>query len=284
MTKLFSNSLLILGIIEDVDIKIIKNSPFSHRASSINDLYESIKEKGLLQPIIVRPIANYFEIVAGNRRFEACKMLGWKKIICHIIELNEKESFEIALIENIQRKNLDAIEEAQYFREYIVNRGWGGISELATKIGMSVSYVDRRVKLLDLPFDIVESISKSLISPTLAEELLPIKNKEEQSHLANLFIEKKMSSRKARDFIKKIRMNTDYENYRAPVKNTLLDIDRTTNKMFDKSITILRIASNKLATLIPTIEENWIVFEILMQHKFAIDNQIDLLIKQKKKL
>ena len=94
--QLYSNSLLILGIIEDVDIYKIKSPEFLHRIPITEDLYDSIKEKGLLQPIIVRPVDNYFEIVAGNRRFESCKKLGWKKIICHIVELDDKEAFELA--------------------------------------------------------------------------------------------------------------------------------------------------------------------------------------------
>jgi ParB family chromosome partitioning protein len=105
LSKLFSNSLLILGIIEDIDIHKIKKSFHLTRETNIQSLFESVKEKGLLQPIIVRPINEHFEIIAGNRRFEVCKRLGWKKIICHIVEVNDKEAFELGLVENIRRNN-----------------------------------------------------------------------------------------------------------------------------------------------------------------------------------
>jgi ParB family transcriptional regulator, chromosome partitioning protein len=286
LTKLYSNSLLILGIIEDIDIYKIKSPEFLHRIPNTEDLYDSIKEKGLLQPIIVRPVDDYFEIVAGNRRFESCKKLGWKKIICHIVELDDKEAFELALIENIQRKNLDPIEEAQSFKTYIVNFGWGGISELASKIGKSVSYVDKRIKLLELPPNIVNSISLAKISPTAGEELLGIRDGHKQSKLAELIQEKKISSRTIRKMAKCIReddIDDDFLQHNIRDQISMADIDRDTQRIFDKSITILKIAAQKIAQLISEVEENWILYEIMMQHKYALDEQIDILIKQKKK-
>ena len=286
MSRLFSNSLLILGIIEDIDIYKIKPSVNLHRIPETKDLYESIKEKGLLQPIIVRPLNNFFEVVAGNRRFETCKKLGWKKIICHIVELNDKDAFEISLIENIQRKNLDPIEEAQSFKTYILNFGWGGISELASKIGKSVAYVDRRIKLLDLPPAVIDSISLANISPTAGEELIAVKDGDKQSLLAKLIQEKKLSSRTIRTMVKDMK-NEDliYDDllFNNNAVIDIADIDRNTQKIFDKSITVLKIASQKLALLVSEVEENWIIYELLMQHKSVLDGQIDILIKQKKK-
>lgn len=160
MPKLFSSSPLILGIIDDIDLHRIEKSTFCQRyvASDDEGLSLSIMEKGLLQPIIVRPKKEGFEIIAGNRRYYACKHLGWRKILCHIVELDDKEAFEVSIAENIQRKNLATIDEARAFQAYTSKFGWGGISELARKIGKSVRYVERRVRLLDLPVDGLESI------------------------------------------------------------------------------------------------------------------------------
>ena len=136
MTKSLSSSNLTAGLIEDIDIYRIKQPPECYRSSSSNvsELASSIKLKGLLQPIIVRTKRDgYFEMVAGNRRLQACKMIGWRKIICHIVELDDKQAFEISLIENIHRKTLNPIEEAQAFRSYVNDLGWGGISDLAAK-------------------------------------------------------------------------------------------------------------------------------------------------------
>jgi ParB family chromosome partitioning protein len=94
----------------------------------------------LLQPIIVRPKDDHFQIIAGNRRYEACKRLGLKKILCHIVELDDKEAFEVSIAENVQRKNLTPIDEAKTFQSYASKFGWGGMSDLARKIGKSVHF------------------------------------------------------------------------------------------------------------------------------------------------
>jgi ParB family chromosome partitioning protein len=283
LNKLFSNSLLIKGIIEDIDINKIKSFNYLYRNIDDQDLFQSVKEKGLLQPIIVRPVDDYFEIVAGNRRYNTCKKLGWKKIIAHIVEVDDKESFEISLIENIQRKNLNPIEEAHLFKDFVITYGWGGISELSSKIGKSVSYIDKRIKLLQLPQDIIDSVSLSNISPSTAEELITLDDSEKQSNLANLILERKLSSRITRNMVKDIK-NEHYSDFSYSYMPSIVDIDHKTQKVFDKSITILKVATQKLGLLIDEVEENWIIYGLLMQHKLTIDNAIDLLIKQKKKL
>jgi ParB family chromosome partitioning protein len=284
---------LVLGIIEDVAINKIKKSEYLQRSPLIGALYDSIKEKGLLQPIIVRPKNDYFEIVAGNRRYEACKKLGWKKIICHIVELDDKEAFEIGLIENIQRKNFDPIDEARSFEIYVIKYGWGGISELAEKIGKSTSYVDRRLQLLNLPKDVLDSIAGSHVSPTIGIELITLKDGQQQSELAKLVLQRKLSSREVRNLVKDMKNNSgeinsnDDDEELDDLKSSSInieDIDIMTKRIFDKSLLILKIASYKLGGLVPSIEDNWIIYELLMQNKQIIDKQINILIKEKKKL
>ena len=75
---------------------------FRRDLGALNDLMDSIVTCGLLQPIVIRPVEDGFEIVAGNRRFEACRQLGWQRLPCHIVTLNDREAFEVALVENIQ--------------------------------------------------------------------------------------------------------------------------------------------------------------------------------------
>ena len=193
-----------MGLIEDIEIGRIKQSLPSYRLThtEIDDLVRSINKKGLLQPIVVRPKGEYYEIVAGNRRYKACTALGWRKIVCHIAELDEKEAFEVSLIENIQRKNLEPIEQAHAFKNYVLAFGWGGISELSAKIGKSVSYIDKIIRLLDLPVDILDSISKFEINRSTAEELLSIRDNPTQSKLAKIIRERRLSSRQARKLVK----------------------------------------------------------------------------------
>ncbi len=202
----------------------------------------SIIQKGLLQPIIVRPKEERFEIVAGNRRYEACKRAGWSKILCHIVELDDREAFEVSIAENIQRKNLSIIDEARAFQSYTSMFGWGGMSELARKIGKSVQYVERRVRLLDLPPDVIESVTSLDISSSIAEELLSLRNKEYQSDFAKLAREKQLSSRVIRDLVKEFQGAfsnhiADVDTFYAKIK----DVDESTQRAFDKSIMRHRI-------------------------------------------
>jgi ParB family chromosome partitioning protein len=251
----------------------------------MDELICSIKEKGLLQPIVVRAKGKYYEIVAGNRRYKACTTLGWRKIVCHVVELTDKEAFEVSLIENMQRRDMDPIEEAHAFKNYVLTFGWGGISELAAKIGKSVSYVDKRIRLLDLPNDILDSILKFEINRSAAEELLSLRDNNVQSKLAQVIRERRLSSRQARELVKAHEGSSVYNfDEKGTFQKKFVDIDRMIQKSFDKSIIAIRFAMNTLSTIMEDIEDNWIIYDILMQHKNMLHAQIDLLIKEKRKL
>ena len=129
------------SIVEQIEMKMIRPSQFAVRdkfqkmGSEMEALAASIREHGLLQPILIRPLEHGFEIVAGHRRFQACRSLRWRFISCKIREMSDKQAYEIQLTENIQRKSMDPVEEAEAFRRYVMESGWGGVSELAKKIG-----------------------------------------------------------------------------------------------------------------------------------------------------
>ena len=287
MQKIHSTSNSVIGVLENVDISKIKPFKYYYRNNLHEDMHElcySIKEKGLLQPIIVRMTDDSkYEIVAGTRRYNACKMLGWRKILCHVVELDDKDAFEVSLMENIHSKNLNPIDEARAFKDYVSTYGWGGISELATKLGKSASYIDKRIRMLTFPETIIESISNNEIKPSLAEELLPIKEKEHQSKLAELIKKRKLSSRQVR-MIKDEMKNSEHPEEIFDFQTKIVDIDARTQKSFDKAIIAVRVAMNKLASIIEDVEDNWAVYEILMQHKNMLHSQIDILLKEKKKI
>lgn len=272
----------LIGAIEDIDIRDI--SPSSNLLRSVmenlDDLASSIKRIGLLQPIVVRVTEEKFEIIAGNRRFEACRKLKLKKIACHIVELDDKSAFEISLIENVQRHSLNPVEEAHAFKKYVLDFGWGGISELSKKIGKSPSYVSRRLKLVKLPQNILDLISQSAVNVASIEELLPIDNNNTQTVLTELIREEHLSSRMVRKIVKgvtskNIGMDTIFSHVTSASSYEQLC------KSFDKVIIALRIAIKKLARIIEKVEDNWIFYDMMMQHKHMLHNQLDLLIKQK---
>jgi ParB family transcriptional regulator, chromosome partitioning protein len=288
MSKLLSKSrsisIVMPGFIEDIDISQIKESQkiFRRNESNLQELCSSIQQKGLLQPVLVRIVENHYEIIAGNRRFRACKSLGWKKVACHVIELDDKNAFEISLVENIHRKTLSPIEEADAFKAYISDFGWGGVSDLSTKIGKSKSYITKRIKLLNLPSDILHSVITRKIAVSIAEELFQVKDQNKQSLLANLISNRRMSMRNTRKFIKE--QNENDITFKSNYKNESIDRVRLAKRSFDKSIAAIRIAMNSLGEVINSIEHDWIVYEVLMQHKNMLHTQIDILLKEKGKL
>src|ERR1051325_4762957 len=165
------------SIVEQIEMKMIRPSQFAVRDkfqkmnADTETLAASIHEHGLLQPILIRPLDNGFEIVAGHRRFQACRSLRWRFMPCKIREMSDKQAFEIQLTENIQRKSMDPMEEAEAFRRYVMEFGWGGVSELAKKIGKSEEYVSHRLQLLKLPESIREQIAQNRLNVSQAIEL-----------------------------------------------------------------------------------------------------------------
>ena len=278
-------------MIEDVPIPKLRAPTYQLLRSSgqkLNELMDSIRQRGLLQPIIVRGLESdledrYYEIIAGNRRYEACKRLSWRKITCHIVELNTKESFELSLIENIQRETLNPIDEARAFKIYISEFGWGGVSELARKIGKSPSYVTKRIELLDLPYEVIQSVAASIVSPSIAEELHTVKDQTKQSELAHLIAQRHLSLRRARKLIDQANQN-EYVLETAFHYQDREDRKRRIERAFNKSITALKIALDRMSMVIDDVEDdNWAVSQILLQHKNMINNEIDILLKEKRK-
>lgn len=265
------------GIIEDIQISKLRYSsrPLRKNLSGVEELVDSIKTNGLLQPIVVRPIDTYYEIVAGNRRREACEKLRWKKMACHVVHMNDKQAFETSLIENLQRETLAPVDEAHAYKAYVADFGWGGVSELARKIGKSPSYITKKIKLLNLPDDIIDSVSEMSLNPSVAEELCSLKDPSRQSELADLIIRRHLSMRKARELVSQ---------YRDEITFTLDSNLEHSQRTFDKLILMLRVALNNIGGLIGDTEDEWVLREILMHHKNMLHQQIDLVIKEKRKL
>ena len=191
------------SIVEHIEMKMVRPSQFTIRDKyndhqEVESLISSIKEHGLLQPILIRPYQNSFEIVAGHRRFYACKSLRWRHIPCKIRELSDKQSFEIQITENIQRKSMSALEEAEAYRKYVQDLGWGGVTELSRKIGKSEEYVSHRIQLLKLPQDVKEKIMLNKLSISQALELTNLSH-ENMIQFTDHIIENELTIRQIRE-------------------------------------------------------------------------------------
>ncbi|MDG6994898.1 MAG: ParB/RepB/Spo0J family partition protein [Nitrososphaerota archaeon] len=172
-----------------------------------NELEASIRANGLLHPLIARPskFSGRYEIVCGRRRYLACKKIGFAEIPCLILELSDREALEYSIVENLQRKNLDPIEEAEAFKRYLVNFGRGGITRLGTKIGKSDEYVSHRLLLLGLPKEVTSRIRRRLLKPSLATELIWVKDPVKQITLADEITKRNLSFKETRIAAKIIR-------------------------------------------------------------------------------
>ena len=192
------------SIVEQIEVRMIRPSPFAirdefHKMTRGDDtLINSIREHGLLQPILIRPVGHGFEIVAGHRRFKACRSLRWRFIPCKLREMSDKQAYEIQLTENIQRKSMDPIEEAEAFRRYVIDFGWGGVSELAKKLGKSEEYVSHRIQLLKLPDEIKQQIVTDRLKVSQAMELSNIPS-ERQSQVTSQVINNNLTVRQIRE-------------------------------------------------------------------------------------
>lgn len=284
MNSYYSNELA--GSVEDINLSEIVLPPSLLRSNlnGVEELAESIKHVGLLQPIIVRVNdAHSFEIVAGYRRFNACKKIGWRKITCHVVELDDKTAFEVSLIENVQRQTLNPIEEGLAFRNYVNKFGWGGVSDLAEKISKSPGYVSKRIGLVELPDSVIDLLSKCEISISAAEELLPISSRDEQTKIAIVIRNKKLPLRKVRQLVKNNSIVADSDSLSSSLADNPLYTKDRILKSIDKSIITLRIAVKKLGEIMEGVEDDWIFYGILLYQRNVLISHIDQLIKQKRK-
>ena len=186
---------------------------------ALKELAISIKEHGVIQPIIVRRVNGKYEIIAGERRYKASALAGMTKIPAIIRDLDDKESSKVALLENLQRKNLNPIEEARTYQK-ILEIDQMTQEELAKTMGKSQSAVANKLRLLSLPDDIQESLLKEQISERHARALINIPDSKKQKEMLKKIIDNKMSVRSVEEEIKRLySKNNDSTQVRPELSN-----------------------------------------------------------------
>lgn len=170
---------------------------------SLLELSESLKQYGVLQPLLVQDKKDYFEIIAGERRWRAAKIAGLKEIPVIIKQLTEQEMVEISLIENIQRENLNPIEEAMAFKR-LLNEFHLKQDEVAERVSKSRTAVTNSMRLLKLDERVQQMVIDDLLSTGHARALLAITDNEKQYSLAQQIFDEKLSVRETEKLIKKL--------------------------------------------------------------------------------
>ena len=186
------------GNVTEVNIDDIRSNPYQPRKTfdieSLNELAKSIKEYGVVQPVIVKKSIKGYELVAGERRTKAAKIAGLDKIPAIIKDFDDQEMMEIALIENIQREDLNPIDEATSINNIIKLRGYTQ-EEFASKFGKSRTYVTNILGLLKLPDDVKKLVEKKSISMSHARVLSKIEDDDKVIDLAKKVITDNLSVR-----------------------------------------------------------------------------------------
>lgn len=170
--------------------------------TALNELAESIKEKGVLQPLLVRPVKNRYQLVAGERRFRAAHIAKLKEVPVIIKDLSDKDSMEIALIENLQREDLNAVEEAQGIK-LLMDKYSLTQEEVAGKLSKSRPAVANSIRLLNLSDKILNQLKDGLLSAGHARALLSIEDQGKREEIADLIIKNNLSVRETEKLAKK---------------------------------------------------------------------------------
>lgn len=196
-------------------IKQLQPNPFQPRGKikteDVQGLAKSIKTYGIIEPIVVAQTPAGYQIIAGERRWRAAQIVGLEKVPVHIKKTTPKGMMEMALVENVQRVDLNALERAQAFQQLIRNFGYSN-SELAEKVGKSASYISNSIKLLNLPDAVTDGLIDDLITEGHARALSSIKDEANIIKAYKTILKEHSSVRRAEELARRYREGNSISN------------------------------------------------------------------------
>ncbi|MEI7890672.1 MAG: ParB/RepB/Spo0J family partition protein [bacterium] len=200
----------------EVDVNQIVANPSQPRVQfdeeKLQNLAQSIKIHGIIQPLIVTKKGNLYELIAGERRFQASKLIGLKKVPVIIREATDLQKLELAIIENIQRHDLNAIEEAMSYQKLAAD--WEmSQEEIATKMGKSRSLVANKMRLLGLPIEVQKGLIEQKITEGHAKAILSLSNPEKQRAMYELILKSNLTVRQVEEKAKEVSVKS-YERHK----------------------------------------------------------------------
>ncbi len=190
-----------------LDIRLIDSNPFQPREDfddeDLETLTDSLRTHGLLQPLVVRPMGNRYQLVAGERRLRAAARAGWTEVPILVVDVDDRETAELAIIENLQRKDLNPLEKASSFQRYLDSYGCTQ-EELASRLKIDRSTVANLIRLLELPDEVQVAVRESRISQGHARALLPLGDEREQVEFCKRIQEEALSVRTTESLVQEM--------------------------------------------------------------------------------
>ena len=249
------------------DVEPNRDQPRKHfEEDALLELADSIKQFGILQPLIVQKRNDYYEIIAGERRWRAAKQAGIKEVPVIIKEYTDQEIVEISLIENIQRENLNPIEEAQAYKR-LLNEFSLKQDEVAERVSKSRTAVTNSMRLLKLDERVQQMIIDDMISTGHARALLAIEDKEQQYILANKVFDEKLSVRDTEKLVKELK-KPKKEKEKPVIQNAFVyeDLEERIKSIIGSKVHVNHKANGKGKIEIEYYSDNDLerIFELLM--------------------
>ncbi len=243
----------------ELPLEELRPNPYQPRKTfkdeSLDELAASIKEHGVFQPIIVKKSIKGYEIIAGERRYRASKKAGLKKIPAIVRHFTDEQMMEIALLENLQRENLNAIEEAEAYTSMIEKLGITQ-EELSKKIGKSRSYISNTIGLLRLPKEVQKYVISGKLSMSHARTLSKLDDDEEIVKMAEDIIENKLP-------VRKVEIQTEKEPKKREKKTRYSEFEYVENLFREKLDTKVIVKENKIEISFTNVADLNRILEIL---------------------
>lgn len=250
-----------------IEIDKITRNPNQPRKNfdetALQELADSIKQNGVLQPILVRKVGIKYQIVAGERRYQASKLAGLNEIPAVVRDIDDKEVFQLALIENLQRSDLSPMEEAKGYRQLIDSQGLTqeGLAKILSK---SRSAIANTLRLMDLPTVVQEMIEQGLLTAGHARAILAVPTEEGRVELAQKVIKDNLTVRQTENLAPLFSVEKEAPRPRVPTPQTYKRAARQLRQMLDTNVKVKQVrGKNKIEIEFKDEEElAWILGQI----------------------
>jgi len=208
---------------DELAIAAVDPNPWQPRTvlgdEDLADLADSLREHGLVQPIVVRATGDRYQLIAGQRRLAAARRLGWERVPARVLDVEDRQMAEIAIVENLQRRDLDALEKAASFKQYLAT--WGCTQEeLAKRLSIDRSHVANLIRLLELPAAVQQKLRGGTVTMGHARALLPLGDEDEQIRLADRVAAEGLSVRAVEGEVQEILRRDEAEDDSASTGQT----------------------------------------------------------------